>query len=77
MVAGPQNFKTRAEYRWAKKVWLKQHGGYMWTTLGLALFFGGLTGSTGLVLSLRHGVSYLLKRPRQGGLRARVEDFGQ
>jgi hypothetical protein len=48
----PEQFKTRAEYRWARKLWLKRHGGSLWVTLLIALFFGGLTGSTTLLILL-------------------------
>jgi hypothetical protein len=48
----PEQFRTGAEYRWAKKLWLRQHGGYLWTTLAIAVFLGALTGSTALLLAL-------------------------
>ena len=48
----PENFKTGAEYRWAKRLWLRRHGGYLWTTIGLALLFGALTGSVVLLVLL-------------------------
>ncbi len=46
----PESFKTRAEDRWAKKMWLRHHGGYLITTLAIALFFGALTGATVLLV---------------------------
>ena len=36
----------------AKRLWLRQHGGYLWTTLGLAILFGALTGSFALLVLL-------------------------
>lgn len=34
------------------EVWLRNHGGYLVTTLAIAVSFGALTGSTVLMLSL-------------------------
>ncbi len=48
----PEQFRTRAEYRWAKNLWLRRHGGYLATTLAIAIFFGALTGSTVALISL-------------------------
>jgi len=48
----PRQYRTRAEYRWAKKLWLRRHGGYLWTTLGLACLFGLWTGSVVLFVLL-------------------------
>jgi hypothetical protein len=48
----PENYRTRAEYRWARKLWLRRHGGSFLGTLAIALFFGGLTGSTVAMLAL-------------------------
>ncbi|MGO8904544.1 MAG: hypothetical protein ACLQMH_02845 [Solirubrobacteraceae bacterium] len=48
----PEDFKTGAEYRWAKKLWLRKHGGYLITTLAIAVFFGALTGSAVLMVLL-------------------------
>jgi hypothetical protein len=31
---------------------LRRHGGYLWTTLAIAVFFGALTGSTVLLILL-------------------------
>lgn len=47
-----ESFKTGAEYRWAKKLWLRKHGGYLITTLAIAVLFGGLTGSVVLMVLL-------------------------
>jgi len=41
----PEDYRTRAEYRWARKLWLGKHGGSFIGTLALALIFGGLSGS--------------------------------
>jgi hypothetical protein len=48
----PEDFKTGVEYRWAKKLWLRKHGGYLITTLAIAVFFGALTGSAVLMVLL-------------------------
>jgi hypothetical protein len=45
----PEDYRTRAEYRWAHKVWLRKNGGSFIGTLALALFFGGLSGSATLL----------------------------
>lgn len=41
----PEDYKTWAEYRWARKLWIHTHGGSFIGTLALALFFGALSGS--------------------------------
>ena len=41
----PEDYKTRTEYRWARKLWIRRHGGSFICTLAIALFFGGLSGS--------------------------------
>lgn len=48
----PEDYRTRAEYRWARKLWLRRHGGSFIVTLAIALVFGGLSGSTVLLLAL-------------------------
>jgi hypothetical protein len=48
----PEQFRTRAEYRWARKLWLRRHGGSLLGTLAIAIFFGALTGSTLLLVLL-------------------------
>ena len=45
----PEDYRTRAEYRWARKLWLRAHGGSFIGTLAIALFFGGLSGSATLL----------------------------
>ena len=42
----PEDYKTWAEYRWARKLWIRKHGGSFIGTLLIALFFGGLSGSS-------------------------------
>jgi hypothetical protein len=37
--------KDLAEYRWARKLWLRRHGGSFIAVLAIALFFGLLSGS--------------------------------
>jgi hypothetical protein len=41
----PERYATRAENRWAKKLWLCKHGGSLIVTLAIVVIFGGLTGS--------------------------------
>jgi hypothetical protein len=48
----PEDFKTRAEYRWARKQWIRAHGGSLFGTLAIAIFFGALTGSQLLLVLL-------------------------
>lgn len=63
----PEQYRTRAEYRWAKRNWLRAHGGYLWTTLAIAVFFGALTGSFALMVLLvifaLVGTAYARSRP--------------
>lgn len=63
----PEDYPTRAAYRWARRNWLKAHGGYLWTTLALAIGFGVLTGNAavlvGLVLVALVGTAYARSRP--------------
>jgi uncharacterized protein (DUF58 family) len=71
----PEDFKAGAEYRSARKLWLRRHGGYLWTTLGLALLFGELTGSVVLLVSLvvfaLLGTWYARSQPRVRARRSR------
>jgi hypothetical protein len=46
----PEDYETRAQYRWALRNWRKRTGGYLWTTVILALIVGGLTRSTVLTV---------------------------
>ncbi len=41
----PEQYSTRAEYRWAHKLWKRKHGGSLIAVLLIAAFFGALTGS--------------------------------
>jgi len=63
----PEGYPTAWSYWQARRVWLRKHGGYLWTTLAIAIFFGALTGSTVLLLSLivfaLVGTAYARSRP--------------
>ena len=48
----PEHYRTRAEYRWARRNWLRRHGGSLWSTLAIAAFFGAWTGSVALMFGL-------------------------
>jgi hypothetical protein len=48
----PEQFRTRTEYAWARKLWLGRHGGSLFGTLAIAVVFGALTGSTVLLVLL-------------------------
>lgn len=48
----PEQYRTAAEFRWARRLWLRRHGGYLWTTLAVAIFFGVLSGSAIALLVL-------------------------
>lgn len=78
----PENFATRAEYRWASKQYNRRHGGSMAGSIALAVFFGAATGSPALLLALvAFSVGALLvaraergpgrPRPAMSALRAR------
>ena len=41
----PESFKTGAEYRWARRMWKRRHGGSLLAVLLIAVVFGTLTGS--------------------------------
>jgi len=41
----PENYRTRAEYRWARRNWKRAHGGSLVLLLCLAAFFGAWSGS--------------------------------
>jgi hypothetical protein len=45
----PENFKTRAEYRWQLRLWKRRHGGSLIAVLAIAFVFGALTGSQALL----------------------------
>ena len=48
----PEQYPTRATYRWALKNWRRSHGGSLIAVLAIALFFGALTGSQALLWGL-------------------------
>jgi hypothetical protein len=35
----PEDYPSRAECRWARKLWLRKHGGSFIGTLAIAVFF--------------------------------------
>jgi hypothetical protein len=41
----PEDFPTRAEWKWADRTWRRKHGGSLIAVLLIAVFFGALTGS--------------------------------
>ena len=41
----PQDYPTRATYRWALRNWRRSHDGSLIAVLAIAVFFGALTGS--------------------------------
>jgi asparagine N-glycosylation enzyme membrane subunit Stt3 len=41
----PEQYATASEYRWARRLWRKRHGGSLLAVLAIAVFFGALTGS--------------------------------
>lgn len=47
-----QDFPTYWSYRQANRAWLRAHGGYVWTTLAIAILFGAWTGSVLLMVLL-------------------------
>ena len=63
----PEQFRSRAEYRWARKLWLRKHGGSLAGTLAIAVLFGVLSGSAValilLVLVALVGTVYARSRP--------------
>ena len=48
----PEDYPTRASYRWALHNWKRSHGGALWSTLAIAAFFGAWTGSVALMFLL-------------------------
>jgi hypothetical protein len=63
----PEQFNTAVEYRWARKLWLKRHGGHLWTTLAIAIVFGAWSGSTVIlvlfIVFAIAGTAYARSRP--------------
>jgi hypothetical protein len=47
-----EHYPTGAEYRWARHLWRRFHGGSLLATLALAVVFGALTGSLAGLLAL-------------------------
>jgi hypothetical protein len=45
----PEDYPTRATYRWALRNWKRKHGGSLIATLAIAVFFGALTRSQALL----------------------------
>ncbi len=48
----PEDYPTAWSYWQARRVWLRRHGGSLWTTLGLACLFGLWSGSIVLFVLL-------------------------
>ena len=48
----PEQFRTRAEYRWQLKLWRRRHGGSFIAVLAIATVFGVLSGSAVALLVL-------------------------
>jgi hypothetical protein len=48
----PEDYRTAAEYRWARRNWKRAHGGSLLAVLAIAAFFGALTGSQALLWGL-------------------------
>ena len=61
----PESFRTGAEYRWARKLWKRKHGGSMTGNVAVAAIAGGITGSqTAVVLFITLAVALTLARRR-------------
>lgn len=48
----PEQYRTAAEYRWARKLWVRRHGGSLIGTLAIAVVVGLLSGSALVLVSL-------------------------
>jgi hypothetical protein len=48
----PENYRTRAEFAWARRNWKRSHGGSLIGTLAIAVFFGLATKSVALLFGL-------------------------
>ncbi len=63
----PEDYPTAWSYWQARRVWLRRHGGSLIGTLAIAIFFGALTGSAVLLVSLIAfalvGTAYARSRP--------------
>lgn len=41
----PEQYRTAAEYRWARRLWRRAHGGSLLALLAIAFVFGAWSGS--------------------------------
>ena len=41
----PEHYATAAQYRWARRLWKRRHGGSMIGNVAVAVIAGGITGS--------------------------------
>lgn len=48
----PDDYRTGAEFRWARHNWKRSHGGSLIVTLAIAFIFGAWTGSQALLWGL-------------------------
>jgi hypothetical protein len=48
----PQDYRTGAEYRWARRNWKRAHGGSLFALLLIAVFFGAWSGSQAALFGL-------------------------
>jgi hypothetical protein len=48
----PEQYRTAAEFRWARRNWKRAHGGSLIGTIAIAVFFGALSGSAPLLILL-------------------------
>ena len=48
----PGRYRTRSEYVWARRLWLRRHGGALWPSLAIAVFFGLASGSQWALFAL-------------------------
>ena len=64
----PEDYPTRATYRWALRNWQRHHGGSLFVLLAIALVFGSLSGSTAGVwlLVMFAIIAWVIARSRHG-----------
>ena len=48
----PEDFMTAAEWRWARRDWIRRRGGALWPSLAIATFFALASGSQLILLGL-------------------------
>ncbi len=48
----PEDYRNRAEWRWARRLWIRRHGGSLIGTLAIAIFFGAWSGSQAALFGL-------------------------